>query len=251
MAKRKAAAEVDDGASNDRDRPKPRRSTRRTRKRSPYFVTDDEVAERQLKGRKTKLQAKKEKTETTAKGKARKKPDAVTVKPEDSTEVRDAQSIITERQPISADRFGLLQELYMPDPFRVMLVALFCNQTPGKRARPFLAELLVRWPTVESLADADWQDIAQFIQPLGLFNTRARRIVALAQAYLEAPPVLGETSKRKGLKWYPPTEVSHLPGAGPYAMDCYRIFCTPDGWRTCRPLDKELKVYVKRLWAKE
>lgn len=216
-----------------------RRSTRRTRKRSPYFVDDDAVAAAQLKdfGRPTRARRKRRQLSTT------------TASEQDGE--LEVKGVVTERRPVSDDTFGLLQEVYAPDPFRVMLVALFCNQTPGKRARPFLAGLLERWPTVADLAAADPQHIADFIQPLGLFNTRARRIVLLAQAYLAQPPVLGDVSVRKVVKWYPPTEISHLPGAGPYAMDCYRIFCNPEGWRTCRPDDKELKVYIKWRWSKE
>ncbi|BFZ56254.1 hypothetical protein PYCC9005_003298 [Savitreella phatthalungensis] len=147
--------------------------------------------------------------------------------------------------------FGLLQEKYAPDPFRIMMVAIFCTQTPGKRAGPYLSALFEQWPTIASLAQADWREIAAFIKPLGLFNVRAKRIVALAKAFLETPPKPGQTSLRKGHRLYPPTEISHLVGAGPYAMDCYRIFCTPDGWRSCRPDDKELILYVEWRWAKE
>lgn len=44
---------------------------------------------------------------------------------------------------------------------------------------------------------------------------------------------------------YPPTPVSHLPGAGPYAMDSYIIFCGKrDEWKSVMPADKELIRYL-------
>lgn len=65
-------------------------------------------------------------------------------------------------------------------------------------------------------------------------------------------------------------EVAHLPGVGPYALDSFRIFhrdemrglsedwlgsgakpgMTPE-WKRVVPTDKELRAYLKWLWAKE
>lgn len=165
-----------------------------------------------------------------------------------------ASAVIAERQPISEDRFGLLQEVYAPDAFRVIIVAMFCNQTPGTRARPFLEKLFIKYPDAEALSKADQEVLAEEIKPLGLHNVRARRLIQLAEAWLAGPPVTGQCSPRKGLAkklGYPDTEISHLPGCGPYAMDSYRLFCTGEGWRSVRPEDKELVPYTRWRWSKE
>lgn len=113
------------------------------------------------------------------------------------------------------------------------------------------------------------------IQPLGLHNIRALRLIALANAWLIAPPtkerryrklhypvkgsskdvkpgeVLGLEDEREG--W----EIAHLPGVGAYALDSYRIFyrdklrdlegskdAEPE-WRRVRADDKDLKAYLE------
>jgi len=54
---------------------------------------------------------------------------------------------------------------------------------------------------------------------------------------------------------YPATPISHLPGAGTYALDSYRIFCSvyddpaSEEWKLVRPTDKELIRYLRWKWA--
>lgn len=238
-------AKVEDEEGESCRPKKLRRSRRSTRKVSPYF--EDSVYP--LESTSSKKRSKAGRTKITGGKKLRKS--GLPANIDDLEEVLDG---ISNRQPISENVFGLAQELYAPDPLRVLIVAMFCNQTPGSRARPFLTRLFEKYPDAEALSKADHAELEEEIRPLGLSNVRAKRLIQLGTQWLVQPPVAGQVSPRKGLAkkiGYPDTEVSHLPGCGPYAMDCYRLFCTNDGWRNVRPDDKELKPYVKWRWSKE
>jgi methyl-CpG-binding domain protein 4 len=145
-------------------------------------------------------------------------------------------------------------------------------------ARPVLFALLAQYPTPEELSSASLEDLTAMLQPLGLHNIRAVRLIALANAWLAAPPckerryrklhypsrgcgsdvkpgeVLMPEDERDG--W----EIAHLPGMGAYALDSYRIFyrdklrgikITSDvepEWKRVMADDKDLKAYLKWKW---
>jgi methyl-CpG-binding domain protein 4 len=145
-------------------------------------------------------------------------------------------------------------------------------------ARPILFAVLARYPTPEDLSSADLGDLTRMLQPIGLHNIRAMRLIAMAKAWLAAPPsrerryrklhypakgcgtdirpkeVLGPEDERIG--W----EIAHLPGMGAYALDSYRIFfrdtlrgvtlskgVEPE-WKRVAADDKDLKAYLKWKW---
>ena len=191
--------------------------------------------------------------------------------------------------PLSAPRFGLMQERLAHDPFRLLIATIFLNKTPGERAMPVFYQLMEKYPGPEPLADAEVADITAIIQKLGFQNQRARKIVAMARKWVESLPVRG---KRYGKRDYPKKgdardvkdgevldlddgrvgwEISHLPGIGAYAHDSWRMFCRDallgraEGWngegameegfepewKRVLPLDKELRAWMTWMWLKE
>ncbi|KAJ3545406.1 hypothetical protein NM208_g2515 [Fusarium decemcellulare] len=190
--------------------------------------------------------------------------------------------------PIQKHRFGLIQETVGTDLYKLLVAAVLWNRTRGAQARPVLFKLLSEYPTPNDLAEASLSNLAELIRPLGLHNSRAKRFIAFAQAWVQDPPakskryrklhypshgdgldigkneVLGEDDPRQG--W----EVAHLPSLGPYALDSYRIFhrdmlrglakdwtgtdvsssFEPE-WKRVVPTDKELRAYVRWMWLKE
>ncbi|KAJ7727839.1 DNA glycosylase [Mycena maculata] len=155
----------------------------------------------------------------------------------------------------------LIQEVVSDDPWKLLVAVTLLNKTAGKLAIPVFWDILATWPTAWALSQAAEPDLVAFILPLGTQNVRAKRLIDLSRAYLLDPPsrrderpsraVGPPMSPRKRAK-YPPTAISHLPGAGVYALDSYRVFCSgpfSEEWKDVAPSDKELIRYLKWKWA--
>lgn len=189
------------------------------------------------------------------------------------------------QRPKSPSTFGLIQEHLQHNLYFILVQSILWNQTSGRTARPVLHALLAQHPDPASLALASVPALAGLLRPIGLHNIRAARLVALAKAWVAAPPtkerryrklhyprkgcgadvgvgeVLGEGDTREG--W----EVAHLPGVGSYALDSFRIFCrdrlrgvccVEDGrevvepeWKRVLPADKDLRAYLAWKWRGE
>ena len=192
--------------------------------------------------------------------------------------------------PLMKQCFGLIQEKLAHAPFQLLVAVTFLNRTRGIQAIPVFHSLMERYPNPSDLAGASESELADRIRHLGLHNTRARRYIKLAKAWVEDPPIMGRRHRKlhypsigdgKDIKpgeilddddervgaW----EVAHLPTTGPYAIDSWRIFCRDelrgrgphlkDGsaaaagsepeWMRVVPSDKELRAYLKWRWLKE
>jgi methyl-CpG-binding domain protein 4 len=190
--------------------------------------------------------------------------------------------------PLSSPHFGLIQEKLARDPFRLLIAVTFLIRTHGKHAIPVFYDLMEKYPTPQSLVEADKEDIVPIIRHLGLQNQRATTYQTYAKIWLEDPPVKG---KRYPVRGYPEKEsgrdvkkgeivsdederdaweIGHIT-QGPYAIDSWRIFCRdalrleaeswngegakkdcfqPE-WMRVRPEDKELRAYLRWMWLKE
>lgn len=191
--------------------------------------------------------------------------------------------------PLDLERFGLMQERLCHNPFRLLLATIFLNKTPGQRAMPIFFKMMERYPTPERLAEAEQADITEIIRELGFQNQRARKCIAMAQRWVQDPPI-------KGRRWRKPDyptkgdgknvkadeiiddeddrvawEISHLPGLGPYSHDSWRMFCRDElrglatkyngegaesepfepEWKRVLPADKELRAWMTWMWMKE
>jgi methyl-CpG-binding domain protein 4 len=181
-------------------------------------------------------------------------------------------------QPAS---YGLIQERIHISLYALVVQAILWNQTHGLAARPVLFRILTIYPTPLNLSQANLEELTAMMRPIGLQNTRALRLIALAEAWIRAPPckerryrklhypshgcsanvkpgeVLSFGDNRSG--W----EIAHLPGMGPYALDSFRIFYRDrlrgfdgaDGdlpeWKAVVPKDKDLRAYLKWKWAQD
>ncbi|KAK2746841.1 hypothetical protein FQN57_002883 [Myotisia sp. PD_48] len=190
--------------------------------------------------------------------------------------------------PLSAASFGLIQEKLADDPFRLLLATIFLNRTKGEAAIPALYSVLERYPTIESLAEADADELVPIIRHLGFQNLRARKCITVAQNWLQLAPESGKRYRRlhypnksDGLDIKPREvisdddvrvawEVAHLYGIGDYGIDSWRIFCRdvlrglatdwngagakedfiPE-WKSVHPKDKELCSFLTWMWLKE
>nr|QVX32601.1 MBD4 [Platynereis dumerilii] len=128
--------------------------------------------------------------------------------------------------------FNLVQESLFHDPWKLLVATIFLNRTAGKAALPILWTFLETWPEAEACCDADVNQIAQMLQPLGLHEKRAKILIRMSYEYLHKD-------------WKYPIE---LYGIGKYGNDSYRIFCVNE-WKQVSPTDHKLNDYHRWLWA--
>lgn len=146
---------------------------------------------------------------------------------------------------IHEPKFGVIQERLWDQPFWLLIAVTFLNKTAGRAAAPVFWQLKERFPTASQLAEADEGDLTAMIWHLGLQNQRAKRLRAMASAWVEREPVKGRRwrtlhypEKGDGKEWKGAEviegdvrlcagslEISHIPGCGAYAYDSWRIFC--------------------------
>src|SRR4051812_40343314 len=88
-------------------------------------------------------------------------------------------------EPVS---YGLIQERIHTSLYALVVQAILWNQTHGLAARPILFHILTVYPTSLTLSQAHLKELTAMLQPIGLQNIRAARLIALAEAWVAAPP---------------------------------------------------------------
>lgn len=124
----------------------------------------------------------------------------------------------------------LLQEIYYPNEWRILVCTILLNQTTGVQVHQVIKELFKKYPNAKAMANANRNELKKIITSLGLYNKRTDTLIRFSQEYL-------------WMDWKNPKE---LHGIGEYAYHSWLIFI--NGATNCKPNDKELKKYVK--WQK-
>ncbi|KAK0754023.1 DNA glycosylase [Schizothecium vesticola] len=191
--------------------------------------------------------------------------------------------------PLSAPRFGLIQESLASDPFSLLIAVTFLIRTKAVVAIPYFHALTARFPGPEALAAADPEEVVEMIRPLGLSRVRCGVMKRLARGWIERPPERGRrytvrgyaegVGVREGEEFGADDEGGEVVGAaweighlvkGAYALDSWRIFCRdvllgrargwngegreegfqPE-WMRVVPKDKELRACLRWMWMRE
>lgn len=160
-----------------------------------------------------------------------------------------------------ASPFGLLEELFADDPWRLLLSTIFLNRTTRRQVDRTLHDFLLRWPDAESAAAADPDDVLEIISPLGIKYRRSRGIVRFSAEYVALV-------RSKASRHFPANEggggsdcgdgsllssisaafelddedVAGLYGCGKYALSVYRVFIRKDLGAEVQ--DHALRYYV-------
>jgi A/G-specific adenine glycosylase len=98
------------------------------------------------------------------------------------------------------------------DPYAILVSEVMLQQTQSDRVVPRYLAWLERWPTVEALAEAPAAEVIRAWQGLG-YNRRAINLHRAARAVAS-----------RG--W--PTDLTELPGVGPYTAAAVRCFALGD-----------------------
>ncbi|MDW8444528.1 MAG: hypothetical protein RML45_09680 [Acetobacteraceae bacterium] len=122
-----------------------------------------------------------------------------------------------------------------PDPYRVWLSEIMLQQTTVAAVAPRFASFLARFPTVEALAAAPWEEVARAWAGLGYY-ARARNLHAAAKVVAER----GALSGRRGQGCAPCRESGDYTAAAIAAI----AFGRPEV-----PVDGNVERVVARLFA--
>lgn len=135
----------------------------------------------------------------------------------------------------SPPKYGLVQEKYWPDPWKILVCCLCLNLTTRKQMEPVVEILFQRWPDARSLSEASDEDLIEVIRPLGMWKRRTSTLKKMSRQFHDG-------------KW---SNVLELAGVGKYASDAYHIFVLGE-WRNVEPCDHALTDYhefLKRFYG--
>lgn len=95
--------------------------------------------------------------------------------------------------------------------WKLLLTEMLLQQTQAARVSTFLEGFFDKYPSLETIANEDENQLAAVLAPLGLQNRRASRMRRLALALLESD---GEIPRAR-------SDLLKLPGVGPYVANAY------------------------------
>ncbi len=117
-------------------------------------------------------------------------------------------------------------------PYELLISTRLSAQCTDARVNIVTKELFAKYPTLQSIAEADLADIETIIKPCGLFHTKARDIIALSQMLIrdyggELPDSIEELVRLPGIGRKTANlimgDVFHQPGAVVTDTHCIRI----------------------------
>ena len=121
----------------------------------------------------------------------------------------------------------LLQEIYQDDGWKMLVCCMLVNLTNRIQVDTVRDKLFSKYPTPQDMMKAKHSDLVDIIKPLGLYNTRADRLIKMSKGYV------------KGFK-----SVDELYGIGQYAKDSWEIFQNKNN--NIKPTDKVLQEYLRQ-----
>ena len=146
------------------------------------------------------------------------------------------------------------------DPYKIWLSEIILQQTRVEQGMPYYFRFIERFPDVESLADADENDVLKLWQGLGYYS-RARNLLFAAKQMLQQfgrfPETYKELLSMKGIGDYTASAISSIAFNQPHAVvdgNVYRFLSRYFGIETA--IDsiegkKEFKALTQELLDKK
>ena len=120
----------------------------------------------------------------------------------------------------------LLQEVYQDDAWKMLVCCILLNLTKRTQVDIIRDELFKLYPTPNKMKNANQSELSKLLQPLGLYNRRAKSLKRFSEDWV------------KGFN-----SVDELYGIGQYAKDSWEIFQNNN--RNVNPTDKVLMEYLR------
>mmetsp|Transcript_16531 Transcript_16531/g.31316 ORF Transcript_16531/g.31316 Transcript_16531/m.31316 type:complete len:423 (+) Transcript_16531:36-1304(+) len=123
--------------------------------------------------------------------------------------------------------FGLLEELFVDDPWRLLLSTILLNRTCREQVDFVMYQLLERYPTSQSMENGDVKVISGIIRSLGMHHRRTQTLIRFSREYNEMVSSF-RSQHSIGINDIPfnlsRNNILGLYGCGIYAADAYEIF---------------------------
>tara|TARA_Y100001937_G_scaffold47693_1_gene66737 strand:+ start:470 stop:874 length:405 start_codon:yes stop_codon:yes gene_type:complete len=120
----------------------------------------------------------------------------------------------------------LLQEIYQDDPWKMLVCCILLNLTKRQQVDGIRHELFSRYPTEYHMIEADEEELAELLKPLGLYRRRAKTLIKFSWMWVNGF-----------------NNVMELHGVGQYASDSWEIFQMNNV--RIKPKDKVLQEYLR------
>ena len=127
-------------------------------------------------------------------------------------------------------------ELVYNNIFQLVVVVSLSAQTTDKRVNMCSPVLFLKYPTIETLANANIKDVSEIIKPIGMVNNKAKNIINLAKAIHNEYNDVVPKSKE---------ELVNLPGVGNKTANVVLA----EGFKIpAFPVDTHINRIAKRLY---
>lgn len=130
-----------------------------------------------------------------------------------------------EESKLSADiqisPFGLIEELFVKNPWRLLISTILLNRTCRDQVDFIMFQLLEEYPNAGSMANGDFNIISSIIRPIGM---RLRRAETLRRFSKEYNLLLTRRTEQNDEMNLSRSDIMGLYGCGEYAADAFEIF---------------------------
>lgn len=158
------------------------------------------------------------------------------------TEKWKTDSELLQPAVVSKTPFGLLEELFVDDPWQLLISTIMLNRTTRLQVDSVLCTFLRRWPTPHAVLAAEVENLVDTLRPLGMCQRRAVGIQRFSKEYLELAARKMQQDPSADERCFSMEDVMNLYYCGEYASAAYKIFiqgdCSED------PCDHALKAYA-------
>lgn len=135
--------------------------------------------------------------------------------------------------------FGLLEELFLDDPWKLLVSTICLNVTTRQQVDKVIHQYLQRWPDAQSTATANWKEISSIVSPLGLGTKRAKGLIRFSKEFLSLTEEFDAFHLME-------KQVKSLYNIGQYGWTAYKVFILKDlPSRSVKVCDHALQLYVE------
>ncbi len=121
-------------------------------------------------------------------------------------------------------------------PFQQLLAELMLQKTNANQVEKLFPEFIKKYPNAKKIVEENEEELARLLQPLGLFNRRARDLKKTAQLILENENKIPEDKK----------DLMNLPGVGEYIANA--VLCFSFG-KPVPIVDANVGRVIKRVYS--